>query len=248
MVSRLTLCIIFLICISRSSASFAQPTDTIVAGEISVVFQAPNRFEIELPSSASFRDFALTTPGRVVIDIRGASLNNPTITRSFVDSPVRVLRIGEHDNFVRIVLETNVDTKPTYSITPQPNKLFVELGAPSSTRASDDDQNVEPKAVNVEPAITVEPAYTPAPTKSRLSWSRNLVGLIMRNSGDTTLILDQCAVCTSSCTDLPALELPSGAEQGVEAAAEARISCIVKDSSRSERLLITPQDGMSGNL
>ena len=204
--------------------------------------------EIDLPSGASFRDFTLADPGRIVIDFRGVSSNKRSISKELPEGAFALLRFGQHEDYVRVVLETRSSSRPVYTLSAQPSKLSIELNNASAQHSSLPLNTPTSAENSAEPAEIPAAEGTSAPTASRLSWTRNDIGLILKNSGETTITLDQCAVCTSSCSDLPQLELASGSERGVEASPQARISCILKDSTRSERLLITPQDGSTGTL
>ena len=242
MLKIMQLCISCIVVISLLAVACKAESDAkIDFGEIAVSVADSNVVEIDLPSTASFRDFALADPGRVVIDLKSVNPNKRSLSKQIASGPVHLVRLGQHEDYVRLVLETTSEDRPVYSIEAKPNKLMVSFGAPTLA-------NTEAVRSSTTSDSERTPLITAVTAKSRLTWTRNSIGLIFRNSGDSTLVLDQCAVCTSSCADLPRLALDSSAEQGIEAAPEARISCIIKDSSRSERLVITPQDGNSGEL
>lgn len=243
--------------LTLSFSALAENAGKFKYGDITVSRNQAEQIEVELPSEATFRDFALAQPSRLVIDLKGVKNSSSSMVKTLSSNPVIVARFGTHEDFVRLVIEISNSTEaPTYSIEAQPQKLIVKFTStnPSITAANKLIEEIEPRvsientAVEVAteaPSIEAAPA---TPAASRLNWSRNQNGLIFKNSGSTTLLLDQCAVCTNDCSDLPPLELESGAEKGMQATIGSRISCIVKDSTRSERLLITPQSGSSGEL
>lgn len=119
-------------------------------------WRAPDhtRLVFDLSGPLEHRVFNLQDPPRVVIDMEGATLNEPLPTLSGSGPLLAGVRTGKPDSgTLRVVLELKADVRPrTFVLTPYGqygHRLVIDLYDP---KAQDDDPRKTSNGVNVPPA------------------------------------------------------------------------------------------------
>jgi len=120
-----------------ASANVAHATTTgeTQSGEVKslAVVSASGRAEvvIAVDNSVSIQDFSLADPSRVVLDLKGAKLNEPTRLYDHVPrGGVTNVRVAQYrENTVRVVIDLDADHK--YAVTRNANEVHVAIDAPA---------------------------------------------------------------------------------------------------------------------
>ena len=76
----------------------------------------------------SVTSFALDSPPRVVVDVKGATQRLASTTYPAQDPLVKQVRVGFHKDYVRFVLDLKVGMIPPFSATQDKNLVTVTLG------------------------------------------------------------------------------------------------------------------------
>jgi general secretion pathway protein D len=81
--------------------------------------------------------YALTDPGRYVIDLYGTSAQRPQVESvAVVDPLVRRVRVAHHRGRMRLVLDLKTAQPPAYVVEQRSGSIALELGAARTTKAS----------------------------------------------------------------------------------------------------------------
>jgi len=84
--------------------------------------------------------YALSGPGRIVIDVFGDSRKKAKVEfMKVIDPLVRRVRVAHHEGRMRLVLDLTTDVPPAYDLTNQGGTLTLSLGAarPEATSAAE---------------------------------------------------------------------------------------------------------------
>ncbi|PKL93965.1 MAG: hypothetical protein CVV20_00945, partial [Gemmatimonadetes bacterium HGW-Gemmatimonadetes-1] len=133
------------------------------------------RLAIALDGSVTVRDFTLSDPARLVLDLRGATLGNIADWDGLRRGAVRAVRVRQHEaNVVRVILE--FDRLPAYTVE-QGIPGFITVAYADEPFSAWGGAALPPAPAESEAAF--RPASTPlaAPTTSR---SLNLVSMRSR--------------------------------------------------------------------
>lgn len=120
---------------ARASVAHATTTGETQSGEVKslAVVSASGRAEvvIAVDNSVSIQDFSLADPSRVVLDLKGARLNEPTRLYDHVPrGGVTNVRVAQYrENTVRVVIDLDADHK--YAVTRDANEVHVAIDAPA---------------------------------------------------------------------------------------------------------------------
>jgi type IV pilus assembly protein PilQ len=120
---------------ARANVAHATTTGETQSGEVKslAVVSASGRAEvvIAVDNSVSIQDFSLADPSRVVLDLKGAKLNEPTRLYDHVPrGGVTNVRVAQYrENTVRVVIDLDADHK--YAITRDANEVHVAIDAPA---------------------------------------------------------------------------------------------------------------------
>jgi type IV pilus assembly protein PilQ len=120
---------------ARANVAHATTTGETQSGEVKslAVVSASGRAEvvIAVDNSVSIQDFSLADPSRVVLDLKGARLNEPTRLYDHVPrGGVTNVRVAQYrENTVRVVIDLDADHK--YAVTRDANEVHVAIDAPA---------------------------------------------------------------------------------------------------------------------
>jgi len=73
----------------------------------------------------SYRSFFLDKPLRLVIDIPNVALRQPQKFISVIHPIIEVIRLGQHQDKVRLVIDFRSTSKPPYQISQTDNSLLI---------------------------------------------------------------------------------------------------------------------------
>jgi hypothetical protein len=80
--------------------------------------------------------FALSKPGRLVVDVYGRSLPDPEVRFVPVDDPIiQRVRVARHSGRMRVVVDFASESPPTYEVTTRGATITLTLGAASAAAA-----------------------------------------------------------------------------------------------------------------
>ena len=141
-------------------SAVAQTADVVPLGEASVsIMQAASEIRITVPQAVTPHWSTLTSPPRLVVDLRGMTIARPRTIREGLPQQVEAIRIGAHPDKLRIVFDLVSDEiSPEVELVGE--AVVVRLtDIPQATREA----TPEPTPAST-PSLTEAPVPTPSPT------------------------------------------------------------------------------------
>lgn len=114
------------------------------------------KLEIAAKTEPEVELFSLTSPSRIVIDLKNISISRPHFITPSEASAIKRIRLGAHPNRVRIVLDFDSQSVPEFRATQRPFGITVDIVEESTSERQ------------TLPATTVTPLQTAIPSITKI--------------------------------------------------------------------------------